>query len=95
MAPVLQNPNCPCTSKCPRHGKCVECIMVHQAGGILTACMGLVAAEKFDGMDAKEFEQMLHHYQKRADPAAEKSEKQLEQIKKRRKNPPLFVFYHR
>ena len=46
--------------------------MVHQAGGILTACMGLVAAEKFDGMDAKEFEQMLHHYQKRADPAAEK-----------------------
>lgn len=34
--------------------------------------MGLVAAEKFDGMDAKEFEQMLHHYQKRADPAAEK-----------------------
>ena len=72
MAPVLQNPNCPCTSKCPRHGKCVECIMVHQAGGILTACMGLVAAERFDGMDAKEFEQMLHHYQKRADPAAEK-----------------------
>ncbi|GEM_PF-1034775 len=72
MAPVLQNPNCPCTSKCPRHGKCVECIMVHQAGGILTACMGLVAAEKFDGMDAKEFGQMLHHYQKRADPAAEK-----------------------
>jgi len=46
--------------------------MVHQAGGILTACMGLVAAEKFDGMDAKEFGQMLHHYQKRADPAAEK-----------------------
>ncbi len=32
----------------------------------------LVAAEKFDGMDAKEFEQMLRHYQKRADPAAEK-----------------------
>ena len=56
----------------------------------MTACMGLVAAEKFDGMDAKEFEQMLHHYQKRAIRQQKKSEKQLEQIKKRRKNPPLF-----
>ena len=33
---------------------------------------GIGGGGKFDGMDAKEFEQMLHHYQKRADPAAEK-----------------------
>ena len=69
--------------------------MVHQAGGILTACMGLVAAEKFDGMDAKEFEQMLRHYRNGQIRQQKKSEKQLEQIKKRRKNPPLFVFYRR
>ncbi len=66
MPSVLQNPNCPCTAKCPRHGKCVECIMVHQAGGILTSCMGVVAAQKWDEMDAQAFSQMLRNYQKRA-----------------------------
>ena len=45
--------------------------MVHQAGGLLPACRGLVAAEMVDGMVAKEFEQMLRHYQKGAVPAAE------------------------
>lgn len=38
--------------------------MVHQAGGILTACMGVVAAEKFDEMSGEAFAQMLRHYKK-------------------------------
>ena len=54
--------------------------------------MGLVAAEKFDGMDAKEFEQMLHHYQKRADPAAEKKWKTVGTDQKAEEKSSAFCF---
>ena len=30
--------NCPCTSECPRHGICPECIEAHHGNESLTFC---------------------------------------------------------
>jgi len=32
------NPDCPCTSECPRHGDCEACQANHNEKGSLTFC---------------------------------------------------------
>ncbi|MCL2068937.1 MAG: hypothetical protein FWH00_03470 [Oscillospiraceae bacterium] len=41
-----RNPNCPCTSNCPRHGDCKACQANHEASGNLTACRRAKEADK-------------------------------------------------
>ena len=34
----IENPDCPCTYPCVRHGKCTECQAYHRADGSRTQC---------------------------------------------------------
>ncbi len=38
MSQTKRNPDCPCTSDCPRHGDCEACQENHHSKGSKTAC---------------------------------------------------------
>jgi len=38
MKEEIENPDCPCTWDCSRHGKCSECQAYHRRCGDLTCC---------------------------------------------------------